>query len=263
MKFIKSLILSTFILFSTACSAESFNIVYDNTTDIITVQTDNNSWSSHPINNIWRVLPIFTSPPGTLAPSKKNTQVVEFEFMSPNYFDPNKSQHFGIFLRGDLHTNTGDSTYPYRGHGVIFGSANVEKDHSNGYHCGRIPESPKHNTAIEVAGYIPNTGEMNCLFGGSTSGKGLSNNVEYKIVIRSSYNEVTQEFVTSYVLSEWDSSKHRYEQKSSASAAYSYPNLPKNLGGVYMNEFSDQIFYPYRTSSWNIEIWSYREYWTN
>jgi|GEM_PF-1484452 len=142
------------------------------------------------------------------------SQIIEFDFSSPDYFSADNTGHFGVFVRGDLYAgNNVAPDYPYRGHGVILGNVTGAGSPYFDPQKGPAPTgcgpTPANNVvALEVAGANTSTSSSNlnwnCVFGGSSSSLNeftLENNISYHLRIVSSLNPTTNYFTTTYTIS--------------------------------------------------------------
>ncbi|MEO8118167.1 MAG: hypothetical protein ABI606_02450 [Rhodoferax sp.] len=235
-----------------------YTINYSAATLTATVSAPWGQWSAVRKGG-WEVLELISTPAGLLQPTGTTAHVAEFEFQSPDYFTETNQGHFGIFLRGDLFTPTGNplnTDYPYRGHGVVLGNVTgyPSIQHPYGYPCTPTPSTPVNSIAIEVAGLVPSSPTtLNCVFGQLTHGNGLQNNVKYKIQVMSEFDDLAGLFVTRYTLSSLVNGS--WVLHSSSAVAYPYPTLPPNLGGWFIAEVFN------KTNNWHMEITNFYSYW--
>lgn len=257
-------LLITFVGLATAQSAlaqnMSYTIQYDATLNRATVTSSHyGQWISEPYGRSpdqtggvdTRALRLISTAPGTLQPPGTSRHVVQFDFMSPNYFGASGG-HFALFARADLYTQTLDEYYPYRGHGVILGDASGYPNHVhiNNYWCTRTPA--RNQITIEVAGSAKNSPLPNCVFGQETYGNpALSNNAWYRVRLVSEY--INGSYRTSYVL--YLPTFVGWLPYVERTKTYSYPQLPSNLGGWFFTEVFN------RSSNWTLYISNLNAWW--
>ena len=238
----------------------SYTIQYDAAAKRATVTSSHyGQWISEPFgrppeqtNGVdTRALRLISTAPGTLQPPGTSRHVVQFDFMSPNYFG-NSGGHFALFARADLYTATLDTYYPYRGHGIILGDASGYPDfwHLNGYLCTRTPA--RNQITIEVAGSVANSPLPNCVFGQETYGNpALANNAWHRVRLVSAY--VNGQYETTYTL--YLPSWAGWLPYTTRSRSYAYPQIPSNLGGWFFTEVFN------RSSNWTLYINNLNAWW--
>ncbi|GEM_PF-4481396 len=106
-----------------------------------------------------------------------NTHELTLEFESPDYFDANLTGHWAIAVRADgISDATGNGSPDLQGRGLVIG--NVSGLEAQGI-CG--PTRQIHSIAMEAfwAG-------GNCVYGPSTEGPALENDIRYRLQLVSS-----------------------------------------------------------------------------
>lgn len=143
------------------------------------------------------------------------TRTLTFEFETPDFFDTSTGGHLAIGIRGDARTDvTGDGNIDLQGRGIILGKV-------TGY-----PSNPPCGPTIQTKTIAMEAfwGGGNCVYGPSTEGPALLNNVRYKVeIVSENVHWTLDQFINEYTLWEYDSVNQVWVQLANEWYNETYP----------------------------------------